>query len=626
VGVIALAVYARTLAPTVTLVDSGELIVAAHGLGVAHPPGFPLYVLLGHVASAVPLGSVAQRVAALSAVCFAVAAALLTAVVSTLLARIAGMPGTIHSVAHLPLILGGVLLALSRTVWSYATVAEVYGLTVLALVGLLWLALRARSVGTPAALFLLAVVFGVALGTHLVMVALAAPALVALTWNVVRARPRLVLGLAAAAALATVAVYLYLPWAAARATFPNWGDPRTLERAWWHASGRQYQAYITPSSESVGEEALAFGRTLLHEFGSPWAPAGLALSGIGFVALWRRSRSLSLALALLIGFDLAYALVYTIAEDKAAYYLPSIVALCLAAGVGAGSALAGTRRKRMGALALLLLALIGPLVHARESDRSRFLIAHDYARDLLAGIGDDGLLLTSDWQVYSPLLYFQEIESWRADVLVVDVTLLRRSWYVDSMRARAPTRWEPLRAEADVFLEDLRAWERDPERYARSVSLTRRINDRFQTMVLALMTASKRVYVTGDVVLSGSPDPDLAARLTRTFSLTPRGLVFALDNAVAIRDRPVPDPSVSDLPVPDLQPRGLFDGTVQLADDDVARLKVQPVYLGMTVNRGHYLMARGDRERAAAAYRRALEWDPAYAPALDGLERLRAAR
>ena len=49
-------------------------------------------------------------------------------------------------------------------------------------------------------------------------------------------------------------------------------------------------------------------------------------------------------------------------------------------------------------------------------------------------------------------------------------------------------------------------------------------------MVLALMTASRRVYATADVVLSGSPDPDLAARLTRTFSLTPRGLVFALGN------------------------------------------------------------------------------------------------
>ena len=468
VGVIALAIYGRTLAPTVTLVDSGELIVAAHGLGVAHPPGFPLYVVLGHAASAIPVGNVAQRVAALSAVCFAAAAALLTVVVRALLVATAGTPGTGDRVAQVvPLVVGGLLLALSRTVWSYATVAEVYGLTTLAVVALLGLALRARSVATPAALFVIAVAFGVAIGTHLVMVALAAPALLALTWNVVRARPRLLLGLAAVAALSAIAVYLYLPWAAMRGTFPNWGDPRTLERAWWHVTGRQYQAYITPSFESVGREALAFGRTLLREYGPLWFPGGLVLAGIGFVTLGRRSRPLLLALALLIGFDLAYVLVYTIAEDKPAYYLPSVVALCLASGVGAASVLARIRRRGVGAVALLLLSLIGPLAHARESDRSRFLVAHDYARDVLAGVAGDGLLLTSDWQIYSPLLYFQEIERWRPDVLAVDVTLLRRSWYIDSMRARAPARWAPLRAEADAFLEDLRAWERDPERYAR---------------------------------------------------------------------------------------------------------------------------------------------------------------
>src|SRR5436190_22017854 len=38
-----LLVYSWTLAPTVTLTDSGELIVAAQGVGVAHPPGFPLW-------------------------------------------------------------------------------------------------------------------------------------------------------------------------------------------------------------------------------------------------------------------------------------------------------------------------------------------------------------------------------------------------------------------------------------------------------------------------------------------------------------------------------------------------------------------------------------------------------
>ena len=81
----ALILYAITLAPTVTLVDSGELIVAARRLGVAHPPGFPLYVLLAHLATIFPFGNVAVRVNFASSVFATLAAATLTLLVSEML-------------------------------------------------------------------------------------------------------------------------------------------------------------------------------------------------------------------------------------------------------------------------------------------------------------------------------------------------------------------------------------------------------------------------------------------------------------------------------------------------------------------------------------------------------------
>ncbi len=61
VFLVALLLYSWTLAPTVTPTDSGELIVVAQGLGIAHPPGVPLWVILAHLASLVPLGNVAVR-------------------------------------------------------------------------------------------------------------------------------------------------------------------------------------------------------------------------------------------------------------------------------------------------------------------------------------------------------------------------------------------------------------------------------------------------------------------------------------------------------------------------------------------------------------------------------------
>ena len=76
--VASLALYLYTLAPTVTLVDSGELLLAVYSLGVAHPPGFPLYVLLAHTFSLLPFGNLATRIHLASALSAALAATMMT--------------------------------------------------------------------------------------------------------------------------------------------------------------------------------------------------------------------------------------------------------------------------------------------------------------------------------------------------------------------------------------------------------------------------------------------------------------------------------------------------------------------------------------------------------------------
>ena len=85
VFLVALLLYSWTLAPTVTLTDSGELIVVARGLGIAHPPGVPLWIILAHLASLVPFGNVAQRINFSSALFAALACAMLTLVVAELI-------------------------------------------------------------------------------------------------------------------------------------------------------------------------------------------------------------------------------------------------------------------------------------------------------------------------------------------------------------------------------------------------------------------------------------------------------------------------------------------------------------------------------------------------------------
>ncbi len=75
VSLVVFLLYLATLAPTTAMWDTSEYITAAYTLGLPHPPGNPLFVLLGRVFSLLPIApTVAQRVNILAAVMSAIAA------------------------------------------------------------------------------------------------------------------------------------------------------------------------------------------------------------------------------------------------------------------------------------------------------------------------------------------------------------------------------------------------------------------------------------------------------------------------------------------------------------------------------------------------------------------------
>ncbi|XP_075470877.1 protein O-mannosyl-transferase TMEM260 isoform X3 [Ascaphus truei] len=111
------AVYVNTLHPSVPGGDSGELITAAYELGVAHPPGYPLFTVLAKMAMwFVPFGSVAYRVNLLSGLFGAAAASLLFYTTS----RLSG--------SYAAGILASGLFSFSRLTWQWSIAAEVFSL------------------------------------------------------------------------------------------------------------------------------------------------------------------------------------------------------------------------------------------------------------------------------------------------------------------------------------------------------------------------------------------------------------------------------------------------------------------------------------------------------------------
>src|SRR3989344_3210046 len=67
--VLPLALYLRTLAPTYIPIDSAEFALCFHFWGICHPPGFPLYILLGKVFTTYfPTGTLIYKANLLSAI------------------------------------------------------------------------------------------------------------------------------------------------------------------------------------------------------------------------------------------------------------------------------------------------------------------------------------------------------------------------------------------------------------------------------------------------------------------------------------------------------------------------------------------------------------------------------
>jgi tetratricopeptide (TPR) repeat protein len=147
--VVVLAVYLYTLAPTASFWDCGELIACSYVLGIPHPPGTPLFVMLGRIFSLIPIArEIAFRVNFLTAFFGAISCALIYILILKLISLQKNIRGLIERYPYLPHIAGiagAFALAFGFSFWDNSVETEVYTPCVVAALAVLYFALIWRE-------------------------------------------------------------------------------------------------------------------------------------------------------------------------------------------------------------------------------------------------------------------------------------------------------------------------------------------------------------------------------------------------------------------------------------------------------------------------------------------------
>ncbi|HOV15851.1 MAG TPA: DUF2723 domain-containing protein, partial [Spirochaetota bacterium] len=274
---------------TVSFIDSGELATVCCTLGIAHPTGYPLFTLIGHIFSKLSLFN--SEIYTLNLMC-----ALFCSIGLFFFYKFAytfysdyiffenqknkksiksnELENEIKFIAVLSSVLS---LGLSKNYWLQSTSVEVYPLHIL--IEIVALFLFMINIKKPIydsqgllkdnikGWIVLSFILGLGFTNHMSIIYLI-PAFAFLFFYEYRfcKDSFKLIGLLIIPFLLALTIYIYLPIRASSNPILNWGDPSTLEKFKWHVTGKQYSVWIFSSISEMFDQVKYFFKTLPEDF------------------------------------------------------------------------------------------------------------------------------------------------------------------------------------------------------------------------------------------------------------------------------------------------------------------------------------------------------------------------
>ncbi|XP_069589052.1 protein O-mannosyl-transferase TMEM260 isoform X1 [Ranitomeya imitator] len=438
------AVYIKTLHPSLPGGDSGELITAAYELGVAHPPGYPLFTLLARLAMVLlPIGSIAYRVNLLCCLFGAVAASLLFITTVRLSgSRTAG-------------ILAAGLYSFSRLTWQWSIAAEVFSLNNLFVAMLMALTVEFHKAKTDSERSKVSVYGAFCCGLSLCnQHTIVLYVIFIVTWVIgylfmhkeLSLSSLLKLGLYFTAGLLPYS-YLIVSSYFNRARW-TWGDHTTIQGLLTHLLREEYGTFSLAKSESGSSMGDTFMFQIIHMFAeiTPIAP-GLALLSLVLCFTNRQSTAsiVSLFVTMFLGYSLFFSWRANLDITKPLFlgvverfWMQSNIVVCALAGYGL-ALLMGSIRTRMASKNVTLyiewiftIAVVARHMHTNYSicDQSRNYVVDKFAKNIIFSIPLNAIVLLRGDLPGNSLRYLHYCEGLRPDLSLVDQEMMTYEWYL----------------------------------------------------------------------------------------------------------------------------------------------------------------------------------------------------
>lgn len=556
-----LIVYLFTLSPTVQFIDSGELAVVCKTLGIAHPTGYPLYTLLGRLFSLLPLKDIIFRVNLMSLVFICVSNLMLFFIFLTLNRSLERKKENPSRIEIWSAFLTSLIFSFTPTLWSQAISNEVYALNVLLfdLILLLVLTWRNRRMepGGERTLCLLIFIYALSFGNHMSTV-LVLPALLfilIITYGMALFSTRRFITLLGLFFLG-ITIYIYLPVRSSLNPILDWGNPESWATLKRHVTGWQYQVWMFAGSTEVLVSNLEnFAKLFFHQFPIYLLP----LSILGIWRLFVNDRRILIFLSILFFTHVFYGINYEI-PDIDAYFLGAFVVNAIFIGTGLHfifQTIENSKIRKRVSHAFIIIFIILPLILLKKNyhpvDRSRDHFACDLASNVMRSAKKDAIIVTNDWDHYSPWLYLRWVELKRPDVKYLDVELCRRSWYFNYVRLNYADLYRNSESQIDRFVQEVYPFEN------RQPFNSQIIENAYVNMLGSFLSRNFTTKPLYDDIIGES-------KFEKAYIKVPEGMIFSLKDSLAYYPYDFPA----------LEMRGILDQGITKEDRTLFNLKRCP--------------------------------------------------